>query len=167
MNYILRLDNWIFRNINNYLKNPVLDGVMSFFTILGGTTISILLCISLVVFSQGNSVGKESVYSLTVGHFMVQLFKRFVSRPRPYLVLPGVKLRRGFILKDYSFPSGHTAASFSIFTVISIHYPFIAPVLLTVAVLIGVSRIYLGQHYPTDVIAGAVLGIGSAVLFSL
>lgn len=167
MNYIVRLDNWIFRNINGYLKNRFLDGVMSFFTILGGATVSILLCVSLVVFAQGNNVGMHSVYSLAVGQLVVQLFKRFVSRPRPYLALPEVKLRQGYILKDYSFPSGHTAASFSIFTAISIHYHLISPVLLTVSLLIGVSRIYLGQHYPTDVIAGAALGIGSAVLVCL
>jgi len=57
-------------------------------------------------------------------------------------------------LKDYSFPSGHTSASFAIATTIAFNMPRLSIVAFILAFAIGISRIYLGVHYPTDVMAG-------------
>lgn len=62
--------------------------------------------------------------------------------------------------KDFSFPSGHTAGSFAAATALAAFYPERAPLLLAAAIGVGASRIYLGHHYATDVLAGAGLGSG-------
>jgi undecaprenyl-diphosphatase len=58
----------------------------------------------------------------------------------------------------FSFPSGHTMTSFAAWSSFLITLPWLAPLVLPAAILIGLSRIYLGLHYPTDVLMGALLG---------
>ncbi len=65
---------------------------------------------------------------------------------------------------DSSFPSGHTSSYFAFATVYSAKYPKWAIPLYSYGVLIGLSRVYLGEHYPSDVLAGAVIGIGIGYL---
>ena len=67
-------------------------------------------------------------------------------------------------MKDYSFPSGHTAASFSIATTIALNMPRLAIFVFVIAIIVGISRVYLGVHYPTDVAAGIILGTLPALL---
>lgn len=90
--------------------------------------------------------------------------KYTVNRQRPYISYPYLNYYR----KEGtpSFPSGHTAFSFCTATSVSIAYPhwyIIGPFYLWAA-SVGYSRMYLGEHYPTDVLAGAVVGSGSAWL---
>jgi len=65
---------------------------------------------------------------------------------------------------DSSFPSGHTSSWFALATVYSAKYPKYAIPLYGAGVLVGLSRIYLGEHYPSDVLAGAAIGIGFGYL---
>jgi undecaprenyl-diphosphatase len=65
--------------------------------------------------------------------------------------------------KDHSFPSGHAATSFACATVLALAFPRFAVPLYLLAVAIGFSRIYVGVHYPLDVLGGAVLGIAVAI----
>ena len=165
MNYIVRFDNWVFRGINGRLRCRVLDKLMPGMTFLGGATASVVTCILLMVISYKiNGLGKSSLYALAGSHLVVQIMKRFVTRPRPYLALDEVNIWEKFILKDYSFPSGHTTASFSLATVISVYFPAVAPFVLILALLVGLSRIYLGQHYPSDVFIGSLIGIVSGII---
>ena len=66
--------------------------------------------------------------------------------------------------RDHSFPSGHAATSFACATVLSYYVPRYRVAFFALAVLIGLSRVYNGLHYPTDVLAGAVLGVLTALL---
>ena len=91
-------------------------------------------------------------------------FKKIFDRPRPFITHPD--LMPISLETDASFPSGHTSAAFSLATSLSLNYPkwyVIAPSFLW-ATATGYSRLYLGVHYPTDVIAGAVLGAGTSWL---
>jgi membrane-associated phospholipid phosphatase len=97
---------------------------------------------------------------------VTNILKYSIDRPRPFVVFPFLEKLAG--AGSPSFPSGHTSDAFALATSLSLAYPK-WPVIIssyTWAILIGYSRMNLGVHYPTDVLAGAVVGIGSAYLCS-
>jgi membrane-associated phospholipid phosphatase len=108
------------------------------------------------------TAGKNALVSLGVSTAATWALKYTVRRERPFERYPSVvKLSSG---GGYSFPSGHTSSAFAMATSISMSYPkwyIIAPCYLW-AGTVGVSRIVLGVHYPSDVLAGALVGMGSA-----
>ena len=91
------------------------------------------------------------------------ILKRFLKRLRPCVRLQAVE---GVVIPSdyYSFPSGHTSAAFSFVVCVGVALPVLLPVLLVWACCIGFSRVALGVHYPTDILAGACMGIGWSLL---
>ncbi len=85
--------------------------------------------------------------------------KRWTQRPRPYRVCPGV-IAHVPPLDEFSFPSGHTLQAVSFTYVALAWFPPLAPLLLTFTTLVAVSRVTLGLHYPSDVLAAIALGSG-------
>ena len=103
---------------------------------------------------------------IAVGATIVETYflKKVFARPRPFVTHPDI-IPYSFET-DASFPSGHTSAAFSLATSLSLNYPkwyIIAPSFLWASAT-GYSRLYLGVHYPTDVLAGAILGAGTSWL---
>ncbi|MBD8871650.1 phosphatase PAP2 family protein [Rhodanobacter sp. DHB23] len=91
---------------------------------------------------------------------LYRLLKRYTRRPRPFRACPGV-IAHVPPLDEFSFPSGHTLQAVG-FTVVALAwYPLLAPVLLTFTTLVATSRVVLGLHYPSDVLAA--IGIGGAL----
>jgi undecaprenyl-diphosphatase len=84
--------------------------------------------------------------------------KLIVQRHRPF------ETQIGPPSSTHSFPSGHTATSFACATVLSAFVPRLRVPFFLLAALIGISRVYNGMHYPTDVVAGALLGVLTALL---
>jgi membrane-associated phospholipid phosphatase len=84
--------------------------------------------------------------------------RRAVGRPRPWRRYPEPPTL-GHVPRDPSFPSGHTAIAFACATMLSYYRPKLAPAFFLLAVAIGFSRVYVGVHYPLDVLGGAVLGL--------
>lgn len=158
-------DRWLFKWVNQKFSCSLLDWLMPKITILGSATFSIALCMSLMTWGMGafRVVAAELLAALAGSQMIVQIIKRFTGRQRPYLALSGVKTLSS-LWTDHSFPSGHTAAAFCVAAGFIHHFPALNPALFGIAGLVGISRLYLGQHYPTDVLIGAILGTLAAEL---
>jgi membrane-associated phospholipid phosphatase len=104
--------------------------------------------------------------STAVSFGVTYLLKVLVKRPRPFI--QNINLVPVYRAGDYSFPSGHTSSTFATASALSMAYPkwyVIGPSLLWAGAT-SYSRMYLGEHYPTDVAAGATIGVGSALSMS-
>lgn len=90
--------------------------------------------------------------------------KYTINRERPFVTYPDIKQKSR--AGSPSFPSGHTSSAFALATSLSLSYPkwYIIVPSFTWAGTVGYSRMYLGVHYPSDVLAGAIIGAGSAWL---
>ena len=96
---------------------------------------------------------------LAVSGIIVQLFKFAVGRGRPGMEFPAWTFRPWVLDNDWhSFPSGHAASTFSIATVITVFYPRLWWLWYGIASFIGIGRVVSESHFPTDVVAGALLG---------
>ena len=90
------------------------------------------------------------------------LLKALTDRPRPPVRYPEPHALIG-LPNDSSFPSGHASTSFACATVMTAYEPRLAPLWIVLASAVAFSRVYVGVHYPLDVIAGAALGVGVGV----
>ena len=110
--------------------------------------------------------GWKIVGALAVNTILSQGLKYSINRERPYEKYP--LLINPYDTKEQgkSFPSGHTSTAFSLAASIAIEYPkwYVVVPAYAYAASVGYSRLYLGEHYPSDVLAGAALGVGSAYL---
>lgn len=152
--------------LQDTVRNPVLTPVFQVITTLGnGAVFWVLASVVLLVPRKTRSIGLAGILALLVSLLVNNIIlKNLVARTRPYEVIEGLVplIRKPW---DYSFPSGHTGSSFASAWVFYRKLPsrFGIPALV-LAGLIGFSRLYLGVHYPTDVLFGAVSGIGSGCI---
>lgn len=151
----------------NPLHNSVLDSFFKAVTFFGDGWFSIMLGVALIVFRERER-GAQVILGYALSGILVQLLKKIVHAPRPMAIIPSSTYPH--FLPDYtlnawnSFPSGHTASAFCFtallaWTSFSNSFKFW---LAIIALLTGYSRIYLGQHFPDDVISGALLGLFTA-----
>ena len=166
LQYLMSVDENILLWIQNNLRSDILTPIFTFITTLGnGGAIWIAGSVLLLIPKQTRKVG---VMSLTALAFSVLIdnviLKNLIGRTRPYEVVNGLTSLVG-IQNDYSFPSGHTGSSFAAAIVMFRALPkkYGVPALI-LAFLIGFSRLYVGVHYPSDVICGALIGTGIALL---
>lgn len=160
-----KFDDFLIELINIKMNHRYLDILMYKATNLGGALFSSLLVIFLILIGSSSTklIGIESLVSLCISQIIVHSLKILLSRERPYKIIEQLNTF-GINLKDYSFPSGHTAASFSIATTIALNIPKLTIIVFVIAIIVGISRIYLAVHYPTDVAAGIILGTIPAII---
>ena len=148
------------------IHNPVLDTLMCAITRLGDAGIFwILLCMVLLILPKTRRSGVILMAALLVDLVICNgILKPLVHRIRPFDVKTGIEL----LVKrpiDFSFPSGHTAASFaSVMALYLAGEKRLWIPALVLAVLIAFSRLYLYVHYPTDVLGGVVIGVMAGAL---
>lgn len=146
--------------IREHFTNPFLDTVMPYISSLARHgEFWILVALILVCFKKTRKAGVAMGIAMAVGYLIGNIgMKNLFARTRPYDVTE-VKLLVAK-LHDFSFPSGHTLVSFEAATALWFYHRKWGVAAFVLAALIGLSRLYLFVHYPTDVLAGAVLGIG-------
>ena len=164
LDFLLSLDGKILLFIQEFLRFQWLTPVMKFITTLGnGGAIWIVLAVILISTKQYRKTGTGMAVALIVGYLITNLIlKNLIIRPRPYEVMEGIQALIG-PLKDSSFPSGHTTSAIAAgFVMLKGTRKYIGIPAFVLAVLIAYSRLYLGVHYPTDVLVGAIIGLFAA-----
>ena len=152
--------------IQEHLRFEWLNDIVIFITHFGdGGIFWIFMCAFLLLIKSTRKTGLTSAVSISLGALCTNVFlKNLVHRTRPYIVNESLKILINFP-SDFSFPSGHTCASFAVATVMFLTMPrkYGVPAIIF-ASLIALSRLYLGVHYPTDILGGLIIGIGSAFI---
>src|SRR6266568_2854442 len=172
MHWLQTLDAGLFRFINLTLSNPVFDAVMPF----ASGNIFFFPALALVaafLVWKGGPRGSLCVVLLVLivwlGDSLVcNTIKHAIGRPRPFWTVSEAHTLVGRS-QSYSLPSSHAANWFAATMVVYVYYRRSAWFMLPAASLVGFSRVYNGVHYPSDVLAGAILGAGyaAAALWSL
>lgn len=132
----------------------------------GGTVVS-LLAATLPLLWGGEVAGaaRMALATLVGSHLIVQVVKRTVGRPRPSRGLPVAAL---IAEPDrFSFPSGHAAAAMSVALAYGAGWPLLGVLLLPLALVVGMSRVVLGVHYPGDVLAGQAIALATGAVVLL
>lgn len=161
MNYLMNLDGNLLLFLQENVRNPVLTPVLKLVTALGnGGAVWIALAVLLLCIPKTRKAGCMVVVAL-LGTLLVNnmILKNLIARTRPYEVIEGLTymVRKPV---DYSFPSGHAGCSFAAACVMFRRLPrqYGVPALI-LAILISLSRLYVGVHYPSDVLFGMLSGI--------
>lgn len=164
---LLSIDVWLFRLINQGMQNPVFDFLAPVLTNKNNWT-PVFIIVIIALAWKGGTRGRI-VLLLTIPVILLSdqlsasVLKPLIGRIRPCVALDNVNALLG-VKTSYSFPSSHAANSFAAATLFSFFYPGRKIMFITLALVICFTRIYVGVHYPFDVIAGAVLGILCAIL---
>lgn len=166
------IQNWdisVLNFIQENIVNPVLDVFFSLITHLGDDGIFwIAIAVVMLFFEKtrktGIMMGAALILGLIIGNGVL---KNVFGRVRPYALDDAMRSIDQLLVKapsDASFPSGHTLASFEASVVLMIRDKRFGIPALIIAMCVALSRLYLYIHFPTDVIAGAILGTANAVL---
>lgn len=158
MHHVTPLEVGVMRRIFLLRRIPWLIWVMKTASRLGDWPLWVVT--GLCLLAGGRSRHQTALASaLAIGGsvLLFKVIKSLVSRPRPYESWQGLTSLVPAPDK-FSFPSGHTMTAFAVWAVLAEGVPVFGPIFLTMALLIGASRVFLGMHYPTDVLVGALLG---------
>lgn len=156
------IDSVILYFINRKLANPVFDG---FFIAIAESKIFLILIIFLaaILFWRGSTEIRLGITLALICVILLDPLTHYILKPlfariRPCHELEGLRLIVGCGGR-YGFPSNHAVNVFAAMTALSLTVRRYSIIFYAIAVLIGMSRIYLGRHYPSDVLAGAAIGI--------
>jgi undecaprenyl-diphosphatase len=168
----LRADIAVFRFINTNLHNDIVAAIMKFAA--NDVFLSAVVFTGLFFLIVKNNGKKEkiniafSLWALIAAELISALIlKPFFKRPRPVAALPGVNFLVFMRKYGWAFPSTHTAMAAALVTVLWDDYKNLRPLLALFVLFTGFFCVYTGAHYPSDVLAGLVLGVIIGSLFNL
>ncbi len=164
------VDEAALRWIGENLRTPAVTAVLSFYTQLGNKgLLFIALGLLLLLFRSTRKGGAAALTSMLFGLFVTNLtVKPLVSRPRPWVVMENFPP----LVAEHdpcSFPSGHSCSAFAFAVALCLTLPrrWMKVTALCMAVVMALSRLYVGVHFPSDVLAGALIGALCGLLGSL
>ena len=163
MNWELNFMRWA----DGWWNSPILDHLLPWLTYLGSHFALILFIILSWIFTRERKVLRSLLFLYAIQSAIVYGLKFLIQRQRPLFFLEmASKLSKGpGEILDPSFPSAHAAFSFMMATLLAFWFPRYQIIFFIVAGFIGWTRIYLGLHYPTDVVVGALVGYGITILY--
>lgn len=171
--------------IQEYIRSDFLNPIMKVLTHSGDKGILlIVLILAFLIIPRTRAIGIMSTISIAIEALLNNvLLKNLIARTRPYDEIEGLINLVGR-QSDYSFPSGHTGAAFAVAGAMlvvalfglpmieksgefkredpSLTFKLISVILIMYATLLAFSRMYVGVHYPTDVLCGLLLGLGTS-----
>ncbi|MEG1428080.1 MAG: phosphatase PAP2 family protein [Oscillospiraceae bacterium] len=164
LQYVLEADGRVLLFIQEFLRFEWLNPVVVFLTSLANEGIIwIVLAALMLCFKRYRKTGITVAVSLLIGYVITNLLlKDLVMRVRPYEVIAALEplIRE----RGWSFPSGHSTCSIAASYVIYQNMPkYFGIPALVLGIIICLSRMYVGVHYPTDVICGAAVGLFAAI----
>lgn len=147
--------------IQDAVRVPVLDPIMEIFTSLGNAGVLwIVLSLAMLCWRPTRRAGGIALLAMVLGMLCTNVvLKQLVLRPRPYVTMEGL-IPLLTSADPNSFPSGHTCAAFAagLAWAGGLPWRWARAAAVVQAVCMGLSRLYVGVHYPSDVLAGAVIG---------
>ncbi len=162
MEYFISIDTQLFLILNRGIVNPVFDIIMPFITESDNWKIPIVIIwLSLIIFGgkKGRIAALLIVFVITLSdQLSSSVIKPLVGRVRPCFELENARL---IIHQSHSssFPSSHAANMSAAATLFSVLYSRYTWIFISIAIFVAYSRIYVGVHYPADILAGGILGI--------
>src|SRR4030066_2517699 len=162
--FLLFTDNFIAGSVE-YFRFPFLNDLMPWLSYLGKGWIQALFCffiiaIGLIIKKDEKIVnaGKMGIYAVAASGVLIQVIKHIIGRPRPKILEAfGFTLGPSLIPGFDSFPSGHATSSFAFAYTLTTFFPWMRYLLYGYALLVSISRIYVGAHFPSDVFAGIII----------
>lgn len=155
-----RIDTWAFLFFNvRGRRPPWLDWLMWGFTQIGNGIVIVVLAL-ILFFAGEHLLAYELILGALTLWLVVELVKALVHRGRPFIRLSQARIV-GHRVGGRSFPSGHTSQAFFMATLLAAYFHagvWAVCLLYAIALLVGITRMYVGAHYPRDVLAGAILG---------
>lgn len=169
LDLIQSVDSEIILFIQNHLRTWFLDPIMVLMAYSGQVgAIWIIISLILMIRKKHRLAGIYTLIGMGLCYILNDvIIKELVQRPRPFETIPGLTVL-GFTPISRSFPSGHACSSFAAALMLTKFLGKKGALFYILAVTIAVSRPYIGVHYVSDIIVGAVVGtLGSMVIFAI